>query len=464
MAAEGSGGKWQLKMSLETIIQRISGSDRRSALLLKNVLASFAVKGWSVVVQLLLVPLTLSCLGTYENGVWLTVSSVLLWVDNLDVGLGNGLRNKLATCMAEGKTEHARTMVSSTVAMLTVIIVPVAVLLVVFELTGDVYGLFNVSVSKVDNLVSVLVLSTVLVCMTFILKFLGNFYMGLQLPAVSNAIVTGGNTLALSGTFLVWLSGCHSLLLVALANTAGPLLAYLICLPVTFCGRFRYLRPSFRLVSWNAVRELFVIGGKFFVLQIAGIVLFFSTNILISRFFSPDMVTPYQIANRYFMVAMLLFTILCVPYWSATTDAYAKHDFTWIRRANRTLNRFMVFIFLLIVGMICVSPFIYHIWIGDKAAVPFSMTVLVGMYQFILIYSTRYSFVLNGIGVLRLQLYVTIVMAVVYIPMAMMAVRHCPDIHTLLVLMCAVNVPGLILNAVQYRKVIGGHAHGIWGK
>ena len=32
--------------------------------------ASFIVKGWSVVVQLLLVPLTLSCLGVYENGVW----------------------------------------------------------------------------------------------------------------------------------------------------------------------------------------------------------------------------------------------------------------------------------------------------------------------------------------------------------------------------------------------------------
>ena len=49
----------------------------RSSLLLKNVLASFFVKGWAAVVALLLVPLTLNCLGVYQNGVWLLVSSLV---------------------------------------------------------------------------------------------------------------------------------------------------------------------------------------------------------------------------------------------------------------------------------------------------------------------------------------------------------------------------------------------------
>lgn len=449
-------------MKVTNIIQRISGKDPRSALLLKNVLASLAVKGWSVVVQLLLVPLTLACLGVYENGVWLTISSVLLWIDNLDVGLGNGLRNKLAVCLAENNIEKARQMVSSTIAMLTCIIVPVTIVLLIAECVGDVYAFLNVSPQRIGNLVTILLASTIMVCATFILKFLGNFYMGLQLPAINNAIVTGGNTLALIGTGLVYLSGRHSLLLVAMAYTAGPLLSYLICLPITFLGRYRHLCPSFRLINVSAMKELFNIGSKFFVLQIAGIVLFFSTNILISRFFSPSMVTPYQIANRYFMVSMLLFTILCVPYWSATTDAYAKHDFAWIRQANRTLNKIMLGIALLIGLMTIGSPLVYHIWIGIKASVPFSMTVLVGLYELILILSTRYSFVLNGIGALRLQLYVTIAMALCYVPLAIWVVGQYNNINALLLLMCFINMPGLVVNIIQYYKIIGGKAKGIW--
>ena len=449
-------------MKVTNIIQRISGKDPRSALLLKNVLASLAVKGWSVVVQLLLVPLTLACLGVYENGVWLTISSVLLWIDNLDVGLGNGLRNKLAVCLAENNIEKARQMVSSTIAMLTSIIIPVTIVLLIAECVGDVYAFLNVSPQRIGNLVTILLSSTIMVCATFILKFLGNFYMGLQLPAINNAIVTGGNTLALIGTGLVYLSGRHSLLLVAMAYTAGPLLSYLICLPITFLGRYRHLCPSFRLINVSAMKELFNIGSKFFVLQIAGIVLFFSTNILISRFFSPSMVTPYQIANRYFMVSMLLFTILCVPYWSATTDAYAKHDFAWIRQANRTLNKIMLGIALLIGLMTIGSPLVYQIWIGTKASVPFSMTVLVGLYELILILSTRYSFVLNGIGALRLQLYVTIALALCYMPLAIWVVGQYNNINALLLLMCFINMPGLVVNIIQYYKIIGGKAKGIW--
>ena len=445
-------------------IKALQNGDKRSYGIFKNVLASFAIKGWSVIVQLMLVPLTLACLGVYENGVWLTVSSVLLWIDNLDIGLGNGLRNKLAAYIADGNMQKAQQMVSSTVAMLAAIILPVCIVLVACETMGNMYVLFNVEPDKISNLTAILVVSTILVCSTFILKFIGNFYMGLQLPAVNNAIVTAGNTMSLLGTWLVYVSGTHSLMFVAIANTMGPLLAYAVSFPLTFGVKYRHLCPKWQFVAFGAVRELFNIGSKFFVLQIAGIVLFFSTNIIISRFFSPAVVTPYQIANRYFMVAMLLFTIICVPYWSATTDAYTKKDFEWIRRANRTLNCFMLFVFVLIVIMIVASRLVYHVWIGDKAEIPFTMTVFVGIYQFILICSTRYSFVLNGLGKLKLQLYVTLVASVVYVPIAVVAVSIVDNVNTLLIVMVAINVPGLVVNALQYKKIISGNACGIWNK
>lgn len=75
--------------------------DRRSSLVRKNIAGSILIKGWGCIVQLLLVPATLKSLNQYEYGVWLTISSILLWVDQFDIGLGNGLRNKLAEAVAK---------------------------------------------------------------------------------------------------------------------------------------------------------------------------------------------------------------------------------------------------------------------------------------------------------------------------------------------------------------------------
>ena len=187
-------------------------SKRRSSLLKKNIIASFLVKGWSAIVLLLMVPVTLHCLGEYKNGVWLTISSILVWIDNMDIGLGNGLRNKLATYIAYNDTHRARSLISSTFAMLTCIMLPTMAVLLILVKTCDTYGFLNVSPQEVDGLDTILMLTILFVCSTFIFKLIGNFYMGLQLPAVSNLLIAIGQTVALFGTYMVYISGSHSLL------------------------------------------------------------------------------------------------------------------------------------------------------------------------------------------------------------------------------------------------------------
>lgn len=446
------------------LFSRIRNKDKRSYLIKKNIIASFLIKGWSAIVQFLLVPLTLACLGEYENGVWLTISSVLLWINNLDIGLGNGLRNKLAIYMARDEISKAREMVSSTFAMLILIILPVSLVLLILEFFGDNYIVFNVARDALNDLDSVLYVTTLLVCSTFVFKFIGNFYMGLQLPAINNLLGAIGSTLILLGTYCVYISGSHSMLMIAAINTASPLMVYIICYPITFWGKYKMLRPSLRYVRKTSIKELFSIGIKFFTLQIPGVLLFFTSNIIISKLFTPAMVTPYQIAYRYFVTTMTLFTIICVPYWTATTDAYEKKDFVWIKKANKTLDKFVLLLFFIILTMIALSSFVYDIWIGGKSSVPFSMTIIAGIYQFILIYSMRYSFILNGIGALRLQLIFTIMASVIYIPAAFIVGHFTHNINYLLMVMCAVHVPGLIVNIIQYHKIVNQSAKGIWIK
>jgi len=435
----------------------------RSALLVKNIISSFAIKGWSSVVVLLMVPLTLNCLGAYQNGVWLTISSMLVWIDQMDIGLGNGLRNRLAIHMAHGDMAEARKVVSSTMAMLVCVAVPVMLILLCLTWSTDVYALLNVDNQQLPELRLALMSAVILVCMTFVMKFVGNIYMGMQLPAVNNLLLSLSQTLALIGTWILYKSGTATFLPVVIINTAAPLLVFLLAYPYTFYRQFPMLRPSLRLVNLKSALELGNLGIKFFWLQLAGLLQFMTANILISQFFTPEMVTPFQIATRYINITMVAFSVICMPFWNATTDAFERGDMAWIRRANQKMNWMTAGIAFLLIIMVVISPWIYDIWIGQSCHVPFEMTVMTALYIFLLILSLRYSYFLNGIGALRLQLHMTF-MAAVFIPAAWAVSTLTHNIIWFMAVMCLCNLPGIVVNIIQFNKIQNGTATGIWRK
>ena len=439
-------------------------SNHRSSLLQKNILASFLIKGWSAVIVLLLVPVTLHCLGDYKNGIWLTISSLLLWIDNMDIGLGNGLRNKIAEYMAHNEVQRARQLVSSTFALLSCIIIPVILVLVVLILTCNTYQVFNASPSIVNDLDMVLIVTIMLVCTTFVFKLIGNFYMGMQLPAVSNLLIAIGQTLALIGTYIVYWSGSHSLMHIAIVNTASPLLVYLIAFPYTFLYKYPHLRPSCQLIDFKEAKAVVNTGIQFFIMQISSVILFMTSNILISNLFTPALVTPYQITYRYFSILLVAFTVICMPFWNATTDAYERGDIQWIRNATRKLRMMIIGIIVCMAMMVVLSPWVYSIWIGDSITIDIRMSIVMATYIFILIYSMRYSYFINGIGKLRLQLIFTTTAAFFFIPLAYLTTIWTHNIIWFMVVMCLINIPGLIVNRIQFYKLINGTAKGIWMK
>src|SRR4029079_7746068 len=68
----------------------------RSARAKKNILASILIKGLSISVSLILVPLTIDYLNPSRYGIWLTLSSIVGWFVFFNVGLTQGLRNRFA--------------------------------------------------------------------------------------------------------------------------------------------------------------------------------------------------------------------------------------------------------------------------------------------------------------------------------------------------------------------------------
>jgi O-antigen/teichoic acid export membrane protein len=159
-----------------------------------------------------------------------------------------------------------------------------------------------------------------------------------------------------------------------------------------------------------------------------------------------------------------MFTVICMPFWNATTDAYERGDMQWIRNATRKLRLMTIGILLCFVVMTLLSDIVYSVWIGDEVTIDIKMSLAIAFYIFILIYSMRYSYFINGIGRLRLQLIFSASAAVLFIPLAWLVVQWRHDIIWFIAVMCLVNIPGLIANRIQFSKLISKQAKGIWNK
>lgn len=116
-------------MALKTVTAFINKGQERSVKAKKNIIASFLIKGLGIAISLVLVPLTISYIDPARYGIWLTLSSMVVWFSFFDIGFGNGLRNKFAEALAKGEHDLARVYVSTTYAILSIII---GVVLVIF--------------------------------------------------------------------------------------------------------------------------------------------------------------------------------------------------------------------------------------------------------------------------------------------------------------------------------------------
>lgn len=446
-----------------TLLSKFFMGDTRSVKAKKNIIVSGFIKGADMLVYLLLVPLTLGYLNAYEYGIWLTLNSLLTWIDSFDIGLGNGLRNKLAEAIANDDKMQGRIYVSTTLYMLIFIISIVFVFLAFIIKTINWYSLLNVDAGVVPNLEDIILVSVAFFCLNFVFKFIGSVYMALQQPAVNYLIVFLGHLLSLIAIYALTLFTTGNLLLVAIVYSAAPLLIYIVAYPITFLKIYPYLSPSYSLLKKNYLKELMGLSILFFLLQIMGVVIFSMSNIIISKMFGPDQVTPYNIVYRYFSLLPIFFNLLLAPLWSATTDAYTKGDYDWIKRSRVKLNWILALFGLVLLLMVVCSDFVYKIWIGNEINIDFLLSLSMGVYMFVLLWSMSYSYFLNGIGRLYVQTINTFVACVLFCPLCY---SLCKGMGVIGVVICmsVVNLSGAVLNTIQLHKVLSRTDKGIWGK
>jgi O-antigen/teichoic acid export membrane protein len=276
-------------------------------------------------------------------------------------------------------------------------------------------------------------------------------------------MTTCGNLVALIIIYILTKTTTGSLMYVAMAYSVSPLLVYLTMYPITFKIAFPWLLPSIKCFHRKYLKDLFSIGIQFFLIQISSIFMVTCSNLLISHKFGPQEVTPYNITYRYFGILSMAMTIILSPMWSASTDAYARGDIAWIRKAMKTINKIQLAACGCLIIMILISNFVYKIWVGSEIEISLDLSILMALYIAIVNYSRSYSCFLNGLGKLRLQTINTLVVAILFYPLCSFLGNRLGIIGVVSGL-CCLYLSGLVINKIQFDKVLKGSAKGLWNK
>lgn len=387
----------------------------RGKRLQKNVVVSLFLKGISILVSLVLVPLTLNYLSLYEYGVWLTLSSVLVWINYFDIGLGNGLRNKLAEALAEKKMILGRVYVSTTFALLSIIIVCIIAIFFSVNTFLDWNQILNTEDNPIENISNVIAIVFSLCCVSFVMKIIGIIYIAHQEPMINDFFSCIGQVLSLIFIYILTKVTDGNLSMVAICFSFSPVLVYFLAYPYTFYVKYKKLRPSLKYIRWEYSKELGGLGFQFFILQIASLVLFSTSNIFISHLFSPSDVTPYNIAYKYMNIVAMIFSIIVTPLWTAITDAYVRKEFLWIKKSMSLMRNIWFCASLTLLILIGISKTIFTLWLGDSIDISYSMLFAMGAYISATMWNQIYASFANGIGRLTIQLRLAIAQVISFL-------------------------------------------------
>jgi len=454
---------------MEILIRRINNlinsGHARSVRAKKHVLASFAMKGANILISFLLVPLTIDYLDPTRYGIWLILTSMIMWFNFFDIGLGNGMRNKFAQAKARNEHELARIYVSTTyVAMMLIMGSVLLVFLLAFSFI-DWTWVLNTSPEMAEELQWVTLVVFGFFCFRFVLNLIGKLLIADQRPAFNRAFSLAGGIVSISFVYMLTQFTNGSLLYVSIVMSAAPVLVLFVASLIFFRGRYKQYSPSLKYVRMGEFKSLMGLGSQFFLIQIASIILFTTDNMIITQIFSPAEVTPYNIAHKYFHMIPIIFGIITTPLWSAFTDAYTRGELDWIRRAIKKSLLIWLGLAGVVVVMLLGANFFYDLWVGDKVQVPFDLSMAMAFFTLLTTLNSIFVTFINGVGKLRLQIYTAIFSIVANIPLSyLFAVTLNMGLAGVILATSCSLMLSLILRPIQYHKIINQKATGVWNK
>lgn len=438
-------------------------TNSRNKMLRNNILFSGFLKIVGLLTSLVIVPITINYLNNEVYGIWMTITSILYWITTFDIGLGNGMRNYLAEALATNDTKLGKKYISTTMLLLSLIALSMAIVLLYPLITINFNSFFNTNAIAGNELRMAVVIAVGFTLMNFVLKNIGMIFVAMQKYAINDLLSISGNVIALILIYILTKVTTGNLVLVVLAYTMTSCVAFLLA-AIPLFWKHPELKPSLRFFEKSLGKKIVGKGFGFFVIQISScLVIFGAANFFITQSCGPAAVTTYNIAYKFFNLLVIAYTIILAPMWNAYTDAYVKGDMQWIKATFNKALKFWVLSICGGLGMLLICNLFYKLWIGNMVNVPLSVSASTLIYVCFFNLNNCATYLINGLNKIFVQIIISLAVTTLYI-ITVLAFGRKLGVEGIVLSMAASYAVMSVVHLYQCRKLINGKADGIWNK
>lgn len=434
---------------------RIVGTHELSSVYFKQVNASIIIKSLSILISIIYVPIVLGFLDQEKYGIWVTLTTLVNWITILDIGMGGGMRLKLSEAIALRQIKQGRIYVSTTYGIIGGIFLLVLIAFHFINPFLNWQSILNSSLISQSELARITSISVTFIILGFILQPVSLVYL-----AHGNSAAGGVIQLLSSGIILLLillaslLAEKGNIILLAWIITGIPVLVYTVASIYTYYFKFPHFRPLFKLIKIGESGNLLNLSLQNFVNSVTFTIIYASIPFLIAHLFSPNEVTIYSIANSIFNLPIIFITLLAAPFLPLVTLAFTKHDYNWIGTMLKKLNKISLVIVAGTVIMVILSPFIYHIWIGDKVAIPIVLSASLGLYAIVNVLQVPYATFTNGTGKIGIFTILSPISLGIFITFSILISRLLNNVIGVPLTLSFISLIGLIILPLWLKKYL----------
>lgn len=393
-----------------SILKLYKNYNENSKIVIKNVLGAFIVKGLSLVVSFITIPVFIQYFNndSLVLGVWYTLLSLLMWFLNFDLGIGNGIRNYLVKALSHQDFDEAKKIISSGIFSIGILtgILSIIGILIVYCL--DWNRIFNVDSSIISSEVITLSATYVFIAvmLRFFLTIVTSIFYALQKSAINNLLALIVSVLQLIYILLSKHSSTEEAILnVSFAYIFISNLPILLAGIIIFFRDLKHCRPSIKCIDKEHIKSIVNIGAVFFLCQVLYMILSNTNEFFITNLYSADSTTEYTFYYKVATFGTMIITLALAPVWSVVTKAQAQQNWEWLNKIYKYIKIGGVLILIVQLMIIPFVPLIMDVWLGKGVVEVNHITSLAFvLYGALFTYSGMLSTIGNGLAMMKPQL------------------------------------------------------------
>ena len=343
-------------------------SKERNRRILLGTITNFLARGVSMLVNLLVVRVVFGRLGRDEYGLWVAITSFVIWTSLFDFGILNGLVNAVAE--AYGKEDRNAIVGHVSTAFYFLLAATIVLLVGSFLLAGRIQwsevfsarGLVDESTMEWSVLAAVVPILAALP-----LSIVRQVYAGLQKPYLGNVFVVASSLLTLVATWTAVGLGA-SLPGLVLATGVGAPIAALLNLVYLVNIEMPWITPRLSLVSLEAMRRLLQSSVPLFLFQLGALLVNNTQPLLLAHLTSLSTVGDYSLLLRLSGLLGSITVLATSSFVPAFREAHERGDRDWVRRSfRRMLGLRLAMVLPMGVALVLGGNAILRIWLGQDS-------------------------------------------------------------------------------------------------